>query len=101
MKDNQLRREVDARLDDVGVRHFDLSKRVDALEDLRLTVKLCKKCRHDTLHQFHPRMQTVCGIVCVCAEGTGFQKEDYHRCLTCGNAWVHHIRFCGGLALVP
>ena len=94
MKDNQLRREVDARLLDVGTRHFDLSKRVDVLEDLRLAVKPCKKCRHDTLHQFHPRLSHFGSGryvgTSIQVEGDTFQAEDYHRCLTCGNAWVYH-----------
>ena len=97
MKDSQLRKEVDTRLLDISTRRHDLSTRVGALEELRLAVKRCVTCSHDTLHQFHPRLHPFTidstGIVSpgrsIAVEGDHLQQEDFHRCLTCGKDWVY------------
>lgn len=97
MKDKQLRKEVDAGFEDMGIRHGGLNSRVEALEELRLAVKPCPECGHDTLHQFHPRCSpfrlgssdTYSLGRSVAIEGDSFQQEDFHRCLTCGKDWVY------------
>ncbi len=94
MKDNQLRRDMEETFKYSAKRRDDLESRVRELENMLLTVKPCKKCRHDTLHQFHPRLSHFGSGryvgTSIQVEGDTFQAEDYHRCLTCGNAWVYH-----------
>ena len=87
MKDNQLRRDMEETFKYSAKRRDDLESRVRELENMLLTVKPCKKCRHDTLHQLQPwKRHCTLGGLWVSPD----QTEDYHRCLTCGNAWVYH-----------
>ncbi len=86
MKDKELRKEVDVRLNNIGFRYNDLVVRVERLEDPDTSIRPCPKCKHDTIHQFHP--QTVWRRTTMLIYTLG-QLENFHRCLNCGKDWVY------------
>ena len=85
MKDKDLREKVDERLADIGVRNTELHCRVVELEDLKLSILPCPRCKHETIHQFWPCRGYVGWGTYVIND----QTEDFHRCLNCGGDWVY------------
>ncbi len=87
MKDKELRREVDERFTDIGIRLDGLGDSIEVWEKAGLDVSIrgCRKCGHDTLHERHPKP------LYYFTDGSNGEKqtETFHRCLNCGKDWVY------------
>ena len=85
MKDKELREEVNERLRKLEARQDGLLACVVELEGFDVSIKYCKDCKHDTLHERHlkPLYYFVDG-----SNGER-QIETFHRCLNCGADWVY------------
>ena len=87
MKDKELRREVDERFTDIGIRLDGLGDSIEVWEkaDLDVSIRGCGKCGHDTLHERHPKP------LYYFTDGSSGEKqtETFHRCLNCGKDWVY------------
>ena len=86
MKDKELREEMEYRLKDTNIRVSWLRDDVGEMKaaDLAVSIRGCKECGHDTLHERHPKPP----YVNVGSNGKK-QTETFHRCLNCGKDWVY------------